>query len=259
MAACLADMSISASLSDQDDGQTRLDIDPSPGDDRLVWVLPDGSAMQLFDDEESTEMLNAAVSEGRSLLWLAGVDRTADLDACIEETQFTQPGPYADPATEQRLKQLQTDLNNDFAACARANGFPEVEDQPPPVLDGVTAGVASLILPWRMTEEELRDLLAECPAYDEGRIRELADGEAAGANWLEETIMGPVLGFKPPSFDNPDGVSDEEFPRWEGLEETMAEVQNSQLQELIDKLQAEGIRYDGPRPEAGFHWVTADD
>ncbi|MDR1294170.1 MAG: hypothetical protein LBK59_04335 [Bifidobacteriaceae bacterium] len=133
MAACLAEGSISTSLSDQGDGQTRLDIDASPGP--FAWVLADGTSTQATDTE-STELADAAVSEGRSLLWLDGADRTEEYDACVAETQFTQPGPFADPATEQRIKQLQTDLNNDFAACARANGFPEVEDQGAPVLDG---------------------------------------------------------------------------------------------------------------------------
>jgi hypothetical protein len=193
---------------------------------------------------------------------LGGADRTADYDACVAETQFTQPGDFADPATEQRVKQLQTDLNNDFAACARANGFPEVEDQPPPVLDGgVTNTPGAINLPWRITEDELRDLLATCPVYDKSRLRDLADGQAGagGTSWLEETILGPSIFFDIPSWDDPDGMSDEDFARFKSLSEVEAVVANAQLAEFIADLQAEGITYQGPRPTAGFNWVSASD
>jgi hypothetical protein len=260
MAACLAGKSISASLSNQDDGQTHLSIDlphggPSPK--AFVWVMADGSSSQLTDDEESNELVEAAVAEGRSLLWLEGVDRTADYDACAAETQFAQPSLFADPAAELRVKQLQTDLNNDFAACARANGFPEIEDQPPPDLDGgATTAPPAIELPWRITEEELRDLLDRCPTYDEARLRELADGESDGTHWLEEEILGPSLTIGVSGRDSPDGVvSDEDFPRWESLEKTKAEIANSQLAEFIERLAAEGITYLGPQPEAGFNWA----
>ncbi|MDR1152959.1 MAG: hypothetical protein LBK72_10925 [Bifidobacteriaceae bacterium] len=248
MAACLAGASISTSLSDQDDGQTRLDIDPSPGP--FAWVLADGTSTQATD-AESTEMADAAIADGRSLLWLGGADRTDEYDACVAETQFTQPGPFADPATEQRVKQLQTDLNNDFAACARANGFPEVEDQPPPVLDGgATTLPSDIVLPLTMTEEELRGLLTVCPPYDENRVRAVADGLDGVSSWVEEHVMGPVLTFGFPGDDGTREWTDADLERWEDLAMVKGEEADRQLEALIVNLQAEGITYQGPRPES---------
>jgi hypothetical protein len=253
MAACLADASIAASLDDQADGQTHLDIDIPSGDRSFVWVTADGLSSQATDDEESTAMVNAAVDEGRSLLWLRGIDRTAEYDACVEESQFTQPGMFADPATEQRLKQLQVDLNNDFAACARANGLPDIADQPPPVIDGgATTGPGQILLPWTITEDELRDLLAQCPVYDESRLRELAGGQNRD-NWFEETLVGPFLFFDIPNMETT-GISDEDLPRAKSLTNVLAEVADHQLEEFIEKLAAEGITYNGPRPDQAITW-----
>jgi hypothetical protein len=253
MAACLADVSIAATLNDQEDGQTQLDIDIPSGDDTFVWVQADGQSSQARDIDESTAMVEAAWAEDRSLLWLRGVDRTAEYDACVEETEFTQPGLFADSATEQRLKQLRVDLNNDFAACARANGFPEIKDQPPPVIDGgATQGPGQILLPWRVTEDGLRDLLAECPVFDEGRLRELAGGQNRD-KWFEETIVGPNLFLDIPNM-NTTGISDEDLPRAKSLWEVVADAAGRQLEEVIEKLAGEGITYDGPRPNLTMHW-----
>ncbi|MDR1295738.1 MAG: hypothetical protein LBK59_12450 [Bifidobacteriaceae bacterium] len=260
MAACLAGKSISTSLEDQKDGQALLTIDSPPG--ALAWV-PGPAGGPVYGAREGTEtyeMVNAAESEGRTLLWLGGTDRTADYDACVAATHFTQPGPYVDTTAERRLKQLATDLNNNFAACARANGFPDVEDVPPPVIDGgATWMVPPVLLPLSMTTDEFVDLFAQCPTYDEGRLRELADGEYSGTEMLGG-LMGPnYIHGLPCEFGLPcegqtrrERTDDEEAHSEELYEAQEAEARR-QFEEIIAKLRAEGITYKGPGlGELGF-------
>jgi hypothetical protein len=253
MAACLEGKSISASLDDQVDGQALLEINPPPG--AFAWVPADGGSMGAISapgDAESLEMVEAAQSEGRTLLWLGGADRTADYESCVTETHFTQPGPYADAVAEQRTKQLETDLHNNFAACARANGFPDIEDLPAPVLDGgATRQVPGIMLPLGMTTEELVDLAAQCALYDEDRVRELADGvDNSNGNWVSNGMTGPnccIFGL-PGDDVTLREWSDDELAHADALYETLEEEKGRQLEELIAKLRAEGITYNGPRP-----------
>ncbi|MDR1293644.1 MAG: hypothetical protein LBK59_01600, partial [Bifidobacteriaceae bacterium] len=149
------------------------------------------------------------------------------------------------------IKQLQTDLNNDFAACARANGFPEVEDQGAPVLDGgVTALPSEIVLPLTMTAEQLLDLLAVCPAYDESRLRAVADGPSDDSSWVEEHVIGPILGFGFPGDNGRREWTDDDVARWGDLAMVKGEEADRQLEEFIEKLEAEGITYAGIRPES---------
>jgi hypothetical protein len=255
MAACLADKSIATSLDDQVDGQALLNIEPPPG--AFAWVPGSGPLIAAPGDTESREMVEQAESEGHTLLWLGGADRTADYDACVAETHFTQPGSYVDVTAERHTKQLATDLNNDFAACVRANGFPDVEDRPAPVIDGgETSRPLPILLPLSMTTDQLVDLLAQCPRYDEDRLRELADGEYTG-NIELDGLVGPDFIFGLPcDFGLPCGGgethrewTDEEVAHSEDIYETLENVECRQLQELSAKLLSEGITYSGPGSE----------
>jgi hypothetical protein len=267
MVACLTDRSLPARLDYQADGQAALGFDPPKG--LYAWVahgMEDDSG-----DKEAGDMAEEAEGEGRMLLWMGGADHTEDYVACLDTSHYTPPGVYPDATTERRVKQLQTDLNNDFAACARANGFGEVQDLPPPAVDGLP-GVMEVELPLRITEAELRTLLGVCPPVDEGRIRALADGAAGGT--AEGVVMGPTIWFEIPglegteswtmgmdgrvrAFDSESTFIDvtaeasEDLVQAAALAEVMIDVKQQVLAELIDQLAVEGIRYDGPQVTRG--------
>jgi hypothetical protein len=241
MATCLNDLSIPAILTDWPDGQAQVDFSPTEG--AFAWVDSDGAGSS-GPDTESTELFNTASEEGRTFLWIGGADRTEDYVRCAEETEYTKPGPFADPETERRVKQVQVDLNNDFAACARANGYPEIADVPPPVIDGgETSQSEPLLLPLTITEEGLRELLAACPPLDEERLRVMATGEDDSV--LIATMIGPWIAADPSAGSDYDGQSPERTP-WMALEAIISEVKTTLLEDFKERLAAEGIPYNGP-------------
>jgi hypothetical protein len=241
LATCLTDKSIEANVDDLPDGQSKVYFTPPEGP--YAWVEPDGRGNRASDDE-STQMAEAAEAEGRTLLWIGGADRTEDYLQCIDESGYTAPVTFVNPEDERRLKQAQVDLDNDYAACARANGFPEVADVPAPVLDGQQPQAPPLKLPWQITEDGLRDLLVACPPYDEDRVRELANGEQY--EWQSLT-MGPWISFDVPAMDAPEGASEEDWDRFVALNDIVSQAQEKHMDAIIAQLDAEGIAWNGPR------------
>jgi hypothetical protein len=241
MAACLNDLSIPAIPADEPDGQMRVDISPLAG--TFAWVDADGAGTSATDTE-SMDLFDTASREGRALLWIGGADRTEEYLNCIETTDYTKPGPYADPQVERSVKQTEVDLNNDFAACARANGYPEVTDVPPPVIDGgKTSQSPPVMLPLRTTEEGLRELLAACPPLDEDRLRVMARGEDPSHI---DTTIGPWITVDIP----PDaGAESAQWLHFIALRGVIGEVSNEILTEFKERLAAEGTEYNGPEIE----------
>jgi hypothetical protein len=241
MAACLNDRSIPAILTDLPDGQTQVDFNPPAGG--FAWVDSDGAGTRS-EDTESTDLFDSASEEGRTLLWIGGADRTEEYLHCVEETDYTKPGPFADPEIERRVKQVEVDLANDFAACARANGFPDVADVPPPVVDGgKTTQADPVLLPLSITEEELRELLVPCPPLDAERLRAMARGEDPDHI---ATMIGPWISVDLPAELD---AESEEWRHSNALFTVISEVKTTLFADFKEKLAAEGTPYNGPEFE----------
>jgi hypothetical protein len=188
-------------------------------------------------------MIETAEAEGEALLWIGGADRTEDYLQCIDESGYTAPLTFVNPEDERRLKQAQVDIDNDYAACARANGYPEVADVPAPVLDGEQPQTPPLKLPWHITEDGLRDLLAACPPIDPELFRELADGEKY--EWQSLTTQ-PWIDFDVPGWDSPDGVAEADWDRYLALNAIVQQALKDGEDAVIADLAAEGITWNGP-------------
>ncbi|MDR0433268.1 MAG: hypothetical protein LBH48_08220 [Bifidobacteriaceae bacterium] len=239
--ACLTARDLPATLNYQDDGQAILGFDPPPG--VYAHANPDGSGTSATD-AESSRLFDEASSTASSLLWIGGADRTADLDACIAESGYTPPGPFVDQAAEQLAKQTQVDLDNDFVACARRNGYPDLPDSPPAQVDGgLTHAPPPIELPLTISDQDLRDLLDACPAIDEARIRELADGNDPAS--VPSGGFGPNIWFAVPGQDTTEGASDADWNRASELHEVLMRISIDQQRAIIDQLESEGIEYQG--------------
>jgi hypothetical protein len=98
------------------------------------------------------------------LLW-DGQDLTGQLTPCLAESGYTPPVVRADPAEELNDKQLMVESNLKWTTCARQNGFASIEDPAPAVADN-WATYPEVIIPGKITADQLRALLAQCPVFD---------------------------------------------------------------------------------------------
>jgi hypothetical protein len=96
--------------------------------------------------------------------------------------------------------------SNEWAKCARENGFPSVIDASmPPVGDAFKDPAA--LLPASITEDQLRQLLEKCPNFDpsrEEKNEELAadpDAYIPGQTLPDGFEHQPNVGFDYPDFD----------------------------------------------------------
>ncbi|MDR1293671.1 MAG: hypothetical protein LBK59_01735 [Bifidobacteriaceae bacterium] len=242
---CLLDKSIGARVDDLPDGQAVFDFGGSAGP--VALVAEDGSGM-VTDDPEAQELWEAADSEGRPLLWIGGADRTDEYLACVEESGYTPPVMFPDPAEEDAVKQLQVDLTNDWIACARENGLPNLADVPPAVVDGGTTNAPSAMLSLDTSEDTVREVLEACPPLDEKRFRDLADGRETGP---ANGVVGATISFEGTTPGAVDSPSDDEWERIGQLSSIINEFMQRQYQGILDTLAAEGITYQGPEIQWG--------
>jgi hypothetical protein len=92
-------------------------------------------------------------------------NHTEAFASCLTSTGYKEPEYKADPAEEAKEKQAQADAGAKWAACARENGFPAITDPEPPVVDNWKTAPMVLV-PWSITEDQLKALLAKCPSFD---------------------------------------------------------------------------------------------
>ncbi|MDR1799531.1 MAG: hypothetical protein LBR19_06590 [Bifidobacteriaceae bacterium] len=147
--------------------------------------LGDGSLVPTWDDTKanvvSTRALNGqqvtaylgdddssdgAIFPRRDTAWglvIDGVDYSEIYTECRASSGYIetweQPG---DPAEELVAKAETAAVSNDWARCARDNGWPEVADATAPVADGYETS-PTVLLPITMTEDQLTALLEVCP------------------------------------------------------------------------------------------------
>ena len=139
--------------------------------DRAVAWNPIDGVWTSFEDLDGSDMDSASkrfIEEVASSdphaprLMVAGVDRSDDYARCFIESGYSAAQFTFDPKDELKKKQLVAQLSNDWAACARAHGYPQISDVAPPVADGYETQ-PTVELPVTMTPELLESLLKACP------------------------------------------------------------------------------------------------
>ncbi|MDR1386232.1 MAG: hypothetical protein LBJ44_01315 [Propionibacteriaceae bacterium] len=190
---CLADFSVPASLRDL-----------GPAGDSVVWEPTDSVVARDRDGQElvynvpggqelDDQALAAAWATGQTtedgtvvVLVIDGVDHSAAYAACLDASGYHLPMAVADPVILSDEAQAVLDQSNQWAACARANGWPDVADVTP-----VDGGLSEVVIPIRVDEAGLRALMAACPAYDAAGYAVAAEAWARG----ETDYPAPVFPY----------------------------------------------------------------
>ncbi|MDR0284190.1 MAG: hypothetical protein LBI33_04775 [Propionibacteriaceae bacterium] len=203
---CLTDAGFTVSLGDVNDmGPVQVNFWP-PGlfvmyedaDGTQGYAQPaaagGGFAELTTEQQAAWDEFTQAHHAGPTLL-VDGADRSEPWAKCLATTGYSSlnilnsvPPPPIDPAE----LALEVESNNQWAACARDNGWPEVADSPMPTEVGVEP---QIILPDRMTEDQLRLLLAACPNFDADKWKQDAAWHQAPHDtlhppgWLPDPII----------------------------------------------------------------------
>jgi hypothetical protein len=102
---------------------------------------------------------------GVSYLIVGGFDYTDAYRACTKAIDYVPPILLDNPAGELREKQAIAQASNNWAACARQNGFPTLADAEPPKADGFLTRPHALV-PMSATVDRLKALFEDCPVED---------------------------------------------------------------------------------------------
>jgi hypothetical protein len=186
-------------------------------DTGLQWT----GAVPVEDVDEYTEGPNqqmesaAAEAEGdlgaewsiEPMVQVDGVDRTDVWAKCVADTGYSAQAVWdgtGSTGTDPAYVQATVEANNKWAACVRANGYPNVADSTVP---SDSDPWPMVLLPPTITEEQLRALLEVCPIFDPEQMDENqeliekqfeSDPNATGLpEGYEET---PVVGFDFPGY-----------------------------------------------------------
>ena len=190
---------------------------------RPTLVTIDRPVKAIGVDPEGIVFFNASVTEqemneffrGRDfsipVLEVDGIDRTAAWTECFDKSGHSMvaamEGGMKNPFDQEQLMVLYAQSSNAWAACARANGFPETQDAVIPTqLDGNQIPIA--LLPVSITELELRELLIKCPNFnlEQQRRNDELLGQVDLSNPSrvkvpEGVVYPPNIGFDHPGFN----------------------------------------------------------
>ncbi|MDR2566839.1 MAG: hypothetical protein LBC97_12465 [Bifidobacteriaceae bacterium] len=165
-------------------------VTPVPQAEERLVVMPSGWV------EESPKYQNDTPRDTSKPVLIDGDrDLSAELGACIESSGYFVPDARADLRDEERAKQAVAEASNDWARCARENGWPDVRDAEVAVDDYATVPFA--LVPGDITVEQLRVLLGKCSPLD-------PDTDLTAGNMIEEgkpTPIDPNIEFDLPQDD----------------------------------------------------------
>jgi hypothetical protein len=187
---CLTESRVPAELNDFAGRQKSVEL---KGEWWVSWR--DGIGLEVMGDPVGVMLPEWTVramdgvdpTDGAARLVIDGLDYSAAYAECLEMSQYDPPGYWADPGQELIEKQAVAVASNAWAACARDHGYPDIADAGPVVADG-SLTFPEVVIPVRMSVDELRLLLKSCPFFDEARAIMERDAEARG----EEVDYGVV-------------------------------------------------------------------
>jgi hypothetical protein len=127
-----------------------------------------------------------------------GTDHSDAYRACYEQSGYTEPAFQSDPAQVLESKQELAESTNDWIACARENGYPQLADVTPSTILDVWPTAE---LPLTITPVALRNLLQDCPNFNEQLAWQQLSSEAYDDRWKPD----PSISFALPG--GPSGLS----------------------------------------------------
>ena len=237
---CLTDAGLPAVYENDEDGRpTRVAFDESVA---AVSVDADGVffASTAVDEAKAKEFF-AHHDPTKPTLELDGIDRTEPWTTCLVQSGYSLIATFntsSNSAYDQEYWRHVVDSSNQWAACARQNGFPETKDAVMPT--DIHSGPMAL-LPPSITEPQLRQLLIACPSFDaeqEKKNEELyaqaTGSDPAAAAIPDGVVLAPSIGFDYPGFRGnfdeypigPDQSPDPTVVRLSGLMTILTQASN---------------------------------
>ncbi|MDR1798775.1 MAG: hypothetical protein LBR19_02675 [Bifidobacteriaceae bacterium] len=167
---CLVEKGLPATLIRLDDGSLR-----PYWDETKVAVV----STRALNGEQVTSYLDDRSPDGASPVadvfpradttWglvIDGIDYSVEYTECRDLSGYIEDWEQpVDPRDELAAKAQMAEAANDWARCARDNGWPQVGDASAPVADGYQTS-PTVFLPASMTADQLAALLEACPAFD---------------------------------------------------------------------------------------------
>ncbi|MDR0432169.1 MAG: hypothetical protein LBH48_02500 [Bifidobacteriaceae bacterium] len=208
---CLTDAGVPASFNRLINTDARVNLGEQGHD--VLATIPDGpdweypGASGTIDPYVQSDFA-AAHADSYGLL-VDGEDRSQTLADCHEAAPYTEPNEGIDPDSELSAKRPYAEATNRWIACARQNGYPDMEDVPLTADSFATA--PEVVLPLTMTPQELGELLAVCPNLS-------PDGPG------QPDSPDPAVRIEAPAqFTDAEGAETEEAARFNELTEVLLE------------------------------------
>ncbi len=173
---CMSQAGVPVRLEENDAGE--LTMVRTTGNWYLQTYPQGGGGGKYDDDIELSLDAQARFQEffenmpAHPTLILDGADHSQAYGKCLEQTNYDFMAAMGEVASdpEQNLKQVKA--NNDWAACARENGFPAILDSEMPM---GTEQPLPVLLPGSITPEQLRALLVTCPNFNKETVDQAPD------------------------------------------------------------------------------------
>ncbi|MDR1264905.1 MAG: hypothetical protein LBK42_04890 [Propionibacteriaceae bacterium] len=242
---CLTDTGLPAVYESGPDGRSTLvRFDEQRA---VIWIststsgyteaMPEDQAITIFNHAYSDTEVVSDVSddvtmiayEPEPFLQVDGVDQTATWTACLASSGYDEAqiwasvdyGPQMDT-----IYQLTVEASNQWARCARDNGYPAVIDAHMPQTENQ---YPTALLPPSITAEQLEQLLTACPAFDPAveEANEALMGD--DFNYVDWPPAGyqvqPSIGFDFPGLDGDyNTTTDALTPEQQATAERLAEL-----------------------------------
>ena len=177
---CMVADNIPVELTPNSQGEMAI-VAFSSGHD-VMWRFPDGVAgvqSAASGSIDTTQAQQDFLNSTGPRLIVDGVDHTDVFVACLNQSGYDHMAAFG-TATQVDPQKLQEQLesNNRWAACAREHGWPGIRDSVVPTNSGPMRW-PMVTLPSDITEDQLRQLLKDCPNFDPDQAQCLVDQETS--------------------------------------------------------------------------------
>jgi len=198
---CMRDDGIDVELTYNDHGE--LALVKFTGDHSVIQRDENGAmSLNSVNHPLSDQVVNEIMSDTSRTpaLVIDGIDHSDAYTTCLAESGF-DPWPSWETlvSPSPAAIALQVQANNTWAACARENGWPNLEDSIMPT-DPDDGSWPYIFLPSTMTEDQLRQLLDACPNFDPEKQEQLQDWRQSNpaVSYPDGYLPDPAISFELP-------------------------------------------------------------
>jgi len=239
---CMTAAEIPVELVDNGQGAKTMVIPSSSSGHEIWWRSPQGMSMSwAADGQTPTGPAYEEFQNGTgAALFVDQIDKTDVMVKCLDSSGYNDQDAMGQVQINPEDAAKQVDANNKWAACAREHGWPDVQDSKMPTkTDG--SDWPQIVLPNTITEEQLRQLIKDCPNFNVEQAQKMAD------QWKNDpNATGAPADYVPDPLVTVDYTSLDGLPE----DQQQAEMERlSRLQSILFEAQLEFYNSQGMGPE----------